>query len=37
MLANRQHRYLSRKPVAYPDITPIWHQIIARSAALASG
>jgi serine-type D-Ala-D-Ala carboxypeptidase len=34
MLTNRQHRYLSR-PVAYPDVTPIWHEVIARSAALA--
>lgn len=34
MLTNRQHRYLSR-PVAYPDVTPLWHEVIARSAALA--
>lgn len=34
MLANRQHRYLSR-PVAYPDVTPIWHEVISRSASLA--
>jgi hypothetical protein len=36
LLTNRQHRYLE-SPVAYPDISPLWEQVIAEASGLAAG